>query len=545
MGSPARFRKAATVVVAIALVAPACGSDPGTTADGPQDAASLTVAIPRDLGPINIFAGATDQLAGLVYDKLFAPSPYVDEPQPWLATEVRGIDPTTWEVDIREDVTWHDGEPFTTEDVAYSFDYMHQAPTGRFTHHVNNTPDITSVEVVSDRTVRFTCSYACPSLAAVTLADLPIVPQHIWSEIPADQAKTHAGLPIGTGPFQLVDYSPTTGYRFEANDDYFAGEPVVDELVMPVITDQSATFTALRTGEIDSTTRPLPPELAEQFTADPALGVVKTAPLQFPEIRMNYERAPFDIPEFRRALSRAVDKEQMLEVVALDRGRAATKGYPHPDAPFANPANSTPYDLDEANTLLDELGFSDTDGDGIRESADGPLEFTVLVDGALPQDVRAAEIVAEDFAAIGVRVTPQGIDAGSITELFRSREFDLYINTITAHGVADPDQFIMSHRSGYLWKAPDLPYPEWDAIYERWRAADTHDDRLAVMGEMQELFNRQPTSIPLYYPDESWAYRADTFNGWAESPGYGIIHKWSFLPASVADGANAVVRTGR
>src|SRR5699024_8185569 len=107
-------------------------SDGGTAADlsGPATAEQLTIALDADTGPINLFAGAGDQLVELVYDKLLSPSPYVDEPQPWLATDVRQLEPDVWEADLRTDVMWQDGEPFTPEDVVFSFQYMHDAPTG-------------------------------------------------------------------------------------------------------------------------------------------------------------------------------------------------------------------------------------------------------------------------------------------------------------------------------------------------------------------------------------------------------------------------------
>jgi peptide/nickel transport system substrate-binding protein len=132
-----------------------------------------------------------------------------------------------------------------------------------------------------------------------------------------------------------------------------------------------------------------------------------------------------------------------------------------------------------------------------------------------------------------------------VADLSKSRDFDMVIGSIGPHGVADPTQFIMSHRSGYLWRAPKLPYPEWDSLFGRWKQTTTIADRLDVLDEMQTLFNRQPTSIPLYYPDEYWAFQPDRFAGWVESPGYGIVHKWSLLPPQVGRDAGAVVAAGR
>lgn len=528
-------------LLATALLFTACsGADPGTPS-GPAGTDRLRIAVPRDVGPLNLFVGAPEPLVELVYDKLVAPSPYVAQPQPWLATAIRQVDPSTWDVDLRTDVKWHDGMPFTPDDVIFTFSYMKAAPTGRWTHHVADVPTIDTVTAVGANTVRLRCAYACPELGTVTLADLPIIPKHVWSAVPPDKAKQVTTLPIGTGPYRLVDHSPTAGYRFEANPGYFAGAPRVRELIMPVIVDPSATFTALRSGEIDATTRPLSPELIDQFRNSSQVGVVKTAPLQFPELRLNFEHPPFDQPEFRRAISRALDRDQLLATVFLGQGRPADQGYPHPDAPFANPSLATPYAPDESRALLDGLGFLDRDGDGVREGPNGPLLYQLKVTGSLPTDVRAGELVAEDLGKVGIDVQVSTTDAAAIADLFTNRNFDLAISTITAHGVADPDQFIMSHRSGYLWRHPKLPYPEWDTLFNRWKAATTNEGRTAVLQDMQELFNQQPTSVPLYYPDEYWAYRPSAYRGWLESPSFGIVHKWSLLPPEVARAANAIV----
>lgn len=538
-----RFCFGAAFLAAV-VVATGCSTTgkEGAGSAGPTGDASadrLTIAIPQDRGPVNIFAGIDDRLTGLVYDTLLAPSPYVADPQPWLAEEVRQLDPSTVEVRIRQGVAWQDGVPFTADDVKFTFEYYKKAATGRFTHHVSDVPTIDSVEALDAATVRFRCGYPCPDLARITLADLPIIPRHKWEKVPPAEAKMVTELPVGTGPYKLSSYSPTAGLRFEANASYFAGAPVVRELVMPVIADPSATFTAMRTGEIDAALRPLAPELVEQFGRESTVRVAATKPLQFTELRLNYRRAPFDVPEVRRAISLAVNRQDLLATVVLGRGRAADRGYPHPDSPWTNPRLSTPTDQAESRRILDGLGFADRDGDGARERPDGSaFAITIKVNGAEPTHLRSAQLIVEHLKAVGIRATLVSLDAGGITQLGTSRDFDLTISDIGAHGVADPTQFIMSHRSGYLWQA-GIEYPEWDALFERWKATTTVADRTAVLFEMQELFNRQPTSIPLYYADEFWAFRPGSFDGWVESPGLGIVHKWSFLPRSASTRAKA------
>ena len=89
-----------------------------------------------------------------------------------------------------------------------------------------------------------------------------------------------------------------------------------------------------------------------------------------------------------------------------------------------------------------------------------------------------------------------------------------------------------------------MPYPALEALIEEWKAAESIP-AAAVSFRMQELFNSQPTSIPLHYPSGEQAYRPEAFDGWVESPGYGIVHKWSLLLREVAREAGAIIEPGR
>ncbi|MGH9152994.1 MAG: ABC transporter substrate-binding protein [Acidimicrobiales bacterium] len=203
----------------------------------------LTIAVDQDRGPLNVFVDADPRLLELVYDTLLSPSPYVGDGRPWLADQIRQVDPRTWEARVRQDVTWHDGRPFTADDVAFTFQYFKTAPpVGSWTHHVNDVPTIETSEVVAPDTVRLTCAFPCPDLGPITLAYVPMLPRHLFEGVakPAE----YTGLPVGTGPYRLVDYSATGGYRFTANESYFAGAPLVRELVMPIVPNVNATFTA-------------------------------------------------------------------------------------------------------------------------------------------------------------------------------------------------------------------------------------------------------------------------------------------------------------
>jgi peptide/nickel transport system substrate-binding protein len=209
----------------------ACSSRPGTQGH----VSRLTIALPLDTGTLNVYGTdpSFDYLVDLVYDKLLAPSPYVDHPIPGLAESATQIDARTWTVKIRTGVKWHDGTPFTAEDVKFTYESYRDGSPSRYTHHVNAVPQIDEITIDDPRTVRFVCGYPCPTLGSVTFADLPILPKHIWEHVTAP--RTYTRLPIGTGPYQLVEHKSDQLYRFRANPSYFMGAPLVDELVMPII----------------------------------------------------------------------------------------------------------------------------------------------------------------------------------------------------------------------------------------------------------------------------------------------------------------------
>lgn len=524
------------------LMLGACGEEKAVT--GEEAAASadrvdnLTIGLHTDVGPLNIYTGNLDWMTDLVYDKLFSPSPYVDEPIPWLAESAEQLDDKTWTVKLRSGIKWHDGEDFTAEDVKFTYEYFRDGPANRHTHHVSEVPKIDAIEIEdSGDSVRFECAYACPSLASITFADLPILPEHIWSEV--KNPRKFTDLAVGTGPYELTDYQSDQSYQFEANDEYFMGTPTVGSLTMPVIKDSTAMFNALRSGEIDASSRTVPAELVSSFAAEKSLKLAETSALSIVQFGVNYEMAPFNEGEFRNALSLAVDGQSIVDTILLGQGKAGDKGYPHPASPWTNPELSTPFDLTKASKAFDKLGYKDVDGDSYRETPEGKeMSFAIKVSAGEPIYVRAAELLVEQMKQVGLHFEVKAVDATTFAADIAEDNFESYVSLIGPHGVADPDQFIMSHKSGYLW-SKELEYPEMDKLTSDWMAASTIEARKEISFEIQELYNSQPTAIALYYPQEIFAYNSAVFDQYVESLGYGIINKYSFLPEETQQAVSA------
>lgn len=518
------------------VVLAACGNnDKEEASTNTSTTKELTVGVPKDFGPVNIYTENEDWLNDMIYDKLMAASPYVDEPTPWLAEKVTKIDDTNWEVVVRDGIKWQDGEEFTAEDVKFTYEYYRDGPQTRYTHHVNEVPDITTIDIKEDgKTIAFECSYACPQLDTITFADLPILPQHIWKDV--ENPRKFTDLAIGTGPYKLTEYKEGSHYKVEANKDYFKGEPTVETINMPIIGDSTAMFNALKSGEIDISKRTVPTELQQSLLSS-NFKLAQASALSIVELGLNFKKEPFKEGDFRQAISQAIDKDALVKTVGA--GISGTEGYPHKDSPWTNPDNEQPYDQATAIKTLNELGYTDTDKDGFREDKDGnKLEFKLIVSGSEPIYVRVAELVKNQLKEVGIAVNVKSSDAMTFAADTAEKNYDMYVSLIGPHGAADPDQFIMSNRSGYLW-AVDMPYAEMDKLQDEWQAANTAEARKAVSFDMQTLFNSQPTSVSLYYPEDVYAYNTNSYSGYVEALGYGIINKYSFLSKEVQEEVSA------
>lgn len=509
-----------------------------TQHDGPKEADELTLGMWVKAGNVTTYTignSWNDWILWLVYDKLREPSPYVGKAEDWLATSITQLseDAREWEIKLREGVKWHDGTELTAEDIAFTFEYYREGPANRWTHHASSVPRMVGIEVVDKYTVRLTSEKPMPNFDRNTATDLPMIQKAQWEGV--EDPRSFTGLGIGTGPYKLVDYEADRYYKFEANEDYWRGKPTVKKLNIVMIKDPQTMFTALKTGEIDGAARPVPPELVLQWKNDPALEMISAPTLWGVWLDINVGRKPFDNRELRRALTLAVNPEPMLERVVLGQGKSGKHGWPHVDSFWTKPDLAAPYDPEQAKSIFDAEGYVDTDGDGMRETPDGePLVWDLKIASNQPLFLRAAEIVSQQLKEVGVNVRVTSIDPGSMGELWSTRQFDLRIADITPHGIADQDMLIILYKGDV--KNELAMDEDKKAIVERWQDAETREERLKVSYELQEYQTKYPNRVMLWYPESVFAYRWEAYDNYAPSAGYGIFHKYSFLPQEVREG---------
>src|SRR5437867_1789522 len=299
---------AALLVQSCAPAGPAPSATSAATpaaAPSPATVPSLRLAILADEGTLQPYTYKTGypgwNMLMLVYDSVMQLDAD-NVPRPLLAREVKAAgDGATYDIALRSGITWHDGQPLTADDVKFSYEYFLQNVYPRFTSPLRAIDSI-ATKGASDLTIALKAPN--PSFPIRALADVPILPRHLWSTVEGTKVREFPAT-VGSGPYRLVEVAPDRVYRLQANRAYFLGAPPVDELIFPVIADLNTTLQALRAGEVHGLTRALPPEQVMPFS-QPPFKVARGASFLSTLLQINDERPPFDRKEIRQAVDLAV-----------------------------------------------------------------------------------------------------------------------------------------------------------------------------------------------------------------------------------------------
>ena len=472
----------------------------------------------------------------LVYDTLAWINPD-GKPEPWLAKEY-SADPAglRWTVRLHEGVTFHDGRPLTSADVKFTVEYLTKNPRPRWV-----LTNIDRVETPDPLTAIFVLKEPKASFVLNPLADLPIIPQHIWSSIEKPLEQT-TQLPIGSGPYKLVEYVENQVHRFQANPTYFKGRPIVTEIVMPYIATTQAAFTAVQSGQADAVSASLTPELKAQFNQ----GGLKTAGgsgYRGWYLYMNTGRAPFDKPQFRQAMAAAVNNDDIVATALLGAGATGSPGFAHRSTPWSNPATRDGrHDLARARSLLDGLGYRDTNNDGVREADGNKLEFDLITRNNDPVAVRAAELISQSVGQVGVKLNVTALDqtsAGSPHVAGLRHRGDaqgrLLDRPVLVGGRRPAGSRLpavqLFHSSTTLGTLNRAGYknPQYDDLADQQTRAVDEATRNRILGQMQDILARDMPAYPLFYPDDIFPYKVSAFDRWVYYKGTGILNKAAFI----------------
>ncbi|MPY80599.1 MAG: hypothetical protein GEV04_19550 [Actinophytocola sp.] len=498
-------RPAATAIAAtLALLASACAEQApsGEPAAEPVKGGTLVVAISEDpelLNPAVTTSGAAHTASELLYNGLVGLNAQ-GEPQPELAE--------SWQVDddgarytfqLRDDVTWHDGEPFTSNDVKFAFEEVLLKYHSRTQASLGEA--LAAIETPDEHTVVFTFDQPYGSLLQqLDVTEAPIVAKHVYQggdplEHPANTK------PIGTGPFTLERYQPDAEIRFAANENYFKEDlPYLDTVVMRVIPDDANQVVALESGEVQWLWGVPGPDL-ERLRADGRFEFLETGVNPggtncIMTVTFNLDRPIFTDVDTRRAIAHALDRQQYLDRVQFGQGKVA-------EAPissgisFAHAENLDDmpvHDPARAEQLLDAAGWvREGDGTRVANGVDGVKDGTPLAFDFLhyPNFADYGELFRAQLRAIGAEVELRPLESTVFVEkVFTERDFDT--NVISYCNGTDPEigvkRMYLSSNIGPVPFSNAAGYrnPEVDRLFDEARTTIGDDERKAAYQRLQE-----------------------------------------------------------
>lgn len=404
---------------------------------------------------------------------------------------------------LREGVKWHDGRPFTVDDVKFTFDtILSPAYTGV---RKGDFASLHSVTIVDQNTIDFKLSRVdAPFLTRMALG---IIPRHIFADVPIAQIGAHAfrSSPIGTGPFRVERWVAGQTLSLVANPDFHLEGPFLDGILLRVYRDNDVMALAWENGEIDWHTS-LPSISAGRLMVDFAdRAHFREVPAPMYEfVRPNMGNAMLRDVRIRQALMFALDRPAMVNSL-LDGRAILMHGHQLPTS-WAHRQNLDPYAVNRTRSLslLSEAGFRTVGTDGIRRNAAGDrLAFTLMTTAGNTLRADMAAFMQDSWRRIGVELRIETVSFPVLIGALNASRFDLVL--LSPGLEVDPDPFIFFHSSQGLVGGVmvgrnngNWSVAEYDRLLEAGRANVNIDERRAIYHQLEALINRDLPFLPMF-----------------------------------------------
>jgi peptide/nickel transport system substrate-binding protein len=470
---------------------------------------SLESLHPDDAGPT-----VTWSITRNIHDGLLAVDEYFEIENELASDYEISDDGLEYRLILEEGVLFHDGEEFTAEDVVYTYDWYRDPDSAAIT--AADFLEVDTVEAEDDYTVvvhmaRPDASFLRRGLVAM------IVPAHYHEEVGYEQ---YSGSPIGTGPYQLVEWVPDDFTLVEAFEDHWRGRPNIDQVEMRVIPEASVRAIEIETGGADSSVWSLNVDDNARLLEEPDLTSYVTYSTAVNNFPINNEIPQFQDRETRQAFMHAIDRQRLIDdvfagaaVIANANLSPALEEWYDPDIPEYE------YDPERAEELLEEAGWVMGD-DGVRERDGDRLSWTCYVISGDEARRPEAEMVSEMLSQVGAEMAIQEIP--TFGDLMRAGEGEMGLHNWTYGGNnGEPDARSLLHSDGGN-NFNRYSSPEMDELLERGVEEVDPEVRREIYREVQQLFAEDvPTLFMMYW---------DWYNFW--SP------RVQGLPDDVLNGSN-------
>jgi peptide/nickel transport system substrate-binding protein len=479
--------------------------------------ATLTIATTTDVVNYNPLIGNSRSdywITNLMYPHLLSIGDDGSK-EPQLATEWGYVDSTTGYYEIRDDMTWSDGEPVTAGDVAYTMNAVKQdAPSGTFYGQMAN---FVSAEAVSDTRVEITLGAPDTSIVEEIGFWGNVVPQHVFEPAGSVAEFANDGTDgwVSAGPYNLTDVQVGQSYTMERVEDYplvEGGTPIAAEVVYRVFPDVNTEILALQSGEVDVIANALPPAQVEQLRNTAGIEVEEATGLGYAHMVYNMDNADLAKLEVRQALSHAVDYEAIRTVVL--QGQAVSTGS-SPLMPvladyYDDSIEEYEFDTDLARSLMEDAGYT------ADASGNFPVSFRLIY--SLQDSVTSqwAQLVQESAAEAGIVITLQGSERNTYLAQTNAGDYDIYAGNFAI--MDDPvTNFTLSYLPDGAINYTHVDDPELNDMIAEATVTEDRDEKIAIMQDAAAIVHEQVYDNIMYTQNLYFAH-SDKWDGFVSKP---------------------------
>lgn len=454
------------------------------------------------------------------------------EPTPWLATEYAYSDDlASVTFTLREGVKWSDGEDFTAEDVVFTFTMLRDSPSLDKPAVWEILEDVTMDD---DYTVTFTLNKVY-TLAHERIGGVNIVPEHVWAEV-ADPVTFTNENPVGTGPFtEILDFQDQVYLQCKNPNYWQEGKPHFDCLRLTANPGNEQAIAGMIAGEIDWAGHFVPDIEKTYIAADPEHNNYYFTPNDTISLYMNTTQAPFDDLAFRQALSRALDREEIVAIASYgyatvnDNAGGLTgiyRDWYNTDA-LTDAGTLGTFAADDAAAMLDEAGYVDADGDGWRDMPDGsPLSFKIQVVNGWTDWVTSVQMASEYFQDIGINAEVDTPDFGAWFSNLQAGTYGMSIGWGSVnptpwnyyHDALHSAMIIEDQAQGISWSR--WSSPETDKLIDDFVATTDRAEQEAIIDALQLAVIENVPFIPLFSNPGWYEYSTRNFTGFPNEENY-------------------------
>jgi peptide/nickel transport system substrate-binding protein len=400
------------------------------------------------------------------------------EPQPDLAESWEQVDDKTWVFHLRKDVKWHDGTPFTSADVKYTYETILDKDFGSAAR-ARYTP-IIEILTPDEYTVQFNLNE--PYAPLLTYLDHKIVPE---------SSKDNAGFfdnPIGTGAYKFVSWNKNSVIKLTANENYFRGVPATKNIEIYTIPDNSTRVAALEAGDVDFIHSPLSPQDLPRMKENKDVVVFQTNGLGVTFVNFNHQSELLKDKNVRVGLAHMIDKDTISTEIYQGMDTPANGVLLPASWAYSDKITDYPFDPEKGLKILNDAGWVDSDGDGILDKDGKKLSVTLSTHTEDPNRIQAIEFMQNVFTSYGIEAQVSTYEWATFSTDLQNGNYD--IGVVGLLNINDPDRgMYLQFSTGGGQNYGKYSYPEIDELLNKGRMESDQGERAKIYQELAQIIN--------------------------------------------------------